>query len=87
MEFNSFEKMVGAALSGHAVSVLPVRMVRSGLIPNPQDLRFLTVEGFDVPFTHYLARRAGTCSPGMQGAIESLVWAVETLVGPVPGNP
>ena len=87
LEFNSFEKMVGAALSGQAVSVLPVRMVRSGLIPNPQDLRFLTVEGFDVPFTHYLARRAGTCSPGMQGAIESLVWAVETLVGPVPGNP
>lgn len=56
MEYNSIEKMVQAAQTGPGVSVLPELTIRSSY---PDTLRFLTVEGFCVPFVHIAGIRRG----------------------------
>lgn len=49
MEYTSIEKMVQEAINGPGVSVLPELTIRNTY---PDALRFLTVEGFSVPFVH-----------------------------------
>ena len=69
LEFNSFEKMVDAALSGRAGAVLPAMTTQTALAltTHSSPLRFLTVDGFFVPFTHYLiSRRDSRGLPGME---------------------
>lgn len=56
MEYNSIEKMVQAARDGPGVSILPELTIRSSY---PDTLRFLTVEGFCVPFVHIAGVRRG----------------------------
>lgn len=60
MEFNSFEKMIRAAIDNYAVSILPELTSLHSLrleYGNKDVVRFLTVEGFYVPFTHYVCIR------------------------------
>lgn len=60
VEFNSIEKMIRAAIEGRAVSVLPELTIKNSLSLysyNKDALKFLTVEGFSVAFTHYLCFR------------------------------
>lgn len=56
VEYTSIEKMVQEAAEGPGVSVLPELTVRNTY---PDTLRFLTVEGFSVPFVHFAGFRRG----------------------------
>lgn len=56
VEYTSIEKMVQEAEQGPGVSVLPELTVRNTY---PDTLRFLTVEGFSVPFVHFVGFRRG----------------------------
>lgn len=56
VEYTSIEKMVREAEQGPGVSVLPELTVRNTY---PDTLRFLTVEGFSVPFVHFAGFRRG----------------------------
>lgn len=56
VEYTSMEKMVQEAAEGPGVSVLPELTVRNTY---PDALRFLTVEGFSVPFVHFVGFRSG----------------------------
>lgn len=56
VEYNSIEKMVQEAIQGPGVSVLPELTIRCTY---PDALRFLTVEGFCVPFVHCVGFRQG----------------------------
>lgn len=58
--YNSFEKIIRAALADRSASVLPVLPTLATLkLDNSYkgELRFVTVEGFSLPFTHYLCFR------------------------------
>lgn len=56
VEYTSIEKMVQEAIHGPGVSVLPELTIRCTY---PDALRFLTVEGFCVPFVHCVGFRQG----------------------------
>lgn len=58
--YNSFEKIIRAALSNKTASVLPELATQSILKFDTSykgKLNFVTVEGFYIPFTHYLCHR------------------------------
>lgn len=56
VEYTSIEKMVQQAVDGPGVSVLPELTIRCTY---PDTLRFLTVEGFCIPFVHFVGCRQG----------------------------
>ncbi len=60
VEYTSFDKMIHAAREGSCVSVLPELTVCNSLPllgGSREDLRFLTVNGFCVPFYHFIGIR------------------------------
>ena len=71
-EYASMDKMIETALEGPAVSVLPELTVRSGG-KNGAALRFMSVEGFSVPFTHFAAVRRGEDSIGEIAAVLEII--------------
>ena len=79
LEYNSMEKIIQAAAQGRAASVLPRWTTQVSLrgMKGAPGLRFLTLEGFRVPFVHYLAVRRDTASPGAAAAGEMIRRAFE----------
>lgn len=73
VEYTSIEKMVQEAEQGPGVSVLPELTVRNTY---PDTLRFLTVEGFSVPFVHFVGFRRGA---GSRKEIEVTVQAIKRV--------
>lgn len=59
VEYTSIKNMVREAEEGPGVSVLPEVTIRNSY---PDTLRFLTVEGFSVPFVHFVGLRNGALS-------------------------
>lgn len=84
VEYNSFEKMVQAAQDGLAVSVLPewttVNSRKLTGASKQQALRFLTVEGFCIPFKHYLCLpQARADEPALKVVCETIMKAFQSL--------
>jgi DNA-binding transcriptional LysR family regulator len=73
VEYTSIEKMVQEAEQGPGVSVLPELTVGNTY---PDTLRFLTVEGFLVPFVHFLAFRQGA---GSRKELQVTVQAIQQV--------
>lgn len=78
-EYTSMDKMIDAALTGPAVSVLPRLTVRGSLEcmgKSADSLAFMTVEGFSVPFTHFAGVRQGEETAGALAAALEVIRTV-----------
>lgn len=73
VEYTSIEKIVREAEEGPGVSVLPEVTIRNSY---PDTLRFLTVEGFSVPFVHFVGFRSGALA---RKEIEVTVQAIKRV--------
>jgi len=80
IEYNSIEKIINATESNAAVSVLPetavkcMRRSKQHHGNGHNGIRFLTVEGFCVPFIHYLGfRSADKDAPEIQAACDVIM--------------